>query len=84
MRELLLPAVAGAFLFGASVALAATDTGIVKNVNPKGDAITLDDGKVFVLAEGTEAESLKVGDKVTVTFKMKAGKMLATKVRLVK
>ena len=31
---------------------------------------------MFVLAEGTEAESLKVGEKVTVIFKLKAGKML--------
>ena len=56
----------------------------MKKVDSKGDAITLDDGEVFVLAEGTEAESLKVGDRVTVTFKLKAGKMLATKVRTAK
>jgi hypothetical protein len=46
--------------------------------------LTLSDGKVFVLAEGTEAESLKVGDRVTVTFKLKGGKMLATKVSTAK
>ena len=84
MRSLILSTMAGALLIGPSIALAGTDTGIVKKVDPKGDAITLNDGKVFVLAEGTEAESLKVGDKVTVTFKLKAGKMLATKVQAAK
>jgi Cu/Ag efflux protein CusF len=84
MRNLALSAGAGALLITASAAFGATDTGIIKNVDPKGDAITLDDGKVFVLAEGTEAESLKVGDKVKVTFKMKSGKLLATKVQIAK
>jgi len=82
MQNLVLSAAAGAFLVTGSAAFAATDTGTIKKIDPKGDAITLDDGKVFVLAEGTEAESLKVGEKVTVIFKLKAGKMLATKVQV--
>jgi uncharacterized membrane protein len=82
MRISILSATAVAFLATASVALAATDIGTVKSVNSKGDAITLDDGKVFVLAEGTEAESVKVGSKVMVTFSEKAGKLVATKVEL--
>ena len=84
MRTLVFSATVGVYLIAASAVLAATDTGTIKKVDPKGDAITLDDGKVFVLAEGTEAESLKVGDKVTVTFKLKAGKMLATRVQVAK
>jgi hypothetical protein len=47
-------------------------------------AITLDDGNTFTLAEGTEAESLKVGLKVTVTYTLKAGKMVATKIAATK
>jgi hypothetical protein len=61
-------------------ALAASDTGTIKQIDPKSDAITLDDGKTFTLAEGTEAESLKVGQTITVTYHLKSGKMLATKV----
>lgn len=59
---------------------AASDTGIIKHIDPGTDAITLDDGKTFTLAEGTEAESLKIGQKVTVTYDTKAGKMVATKI----
>ena len=80
MRVSVLSATTVAFLATAPVALAATDIGVVKSVDSKGDAITLDDGKVFVLAEGTEAESVKVGSKVKVTFSVKSGKMVATKV----
>jgi hypothetical protein len=80
MRAFLLPAAAFAFFAMLPIGLAATASGTVKSVNSKGDAITLDDGEVFVLAEGTEAESVKVGTKVKITFSMKSGKMVATKV----
>lgn len=65
-------------------AFAASDTGTITVINPNSDAITLGDGKTFVLAEGTEAESLKIGQKVSVTYDMKAGKMVATKIVIVK
>ncbi len=66
-----------------SAALAAADIGTIKQIAPKSDAITLDDGKKFTLAEGTEAELLKVGQKVEITYTMRAGKMVATKVTVV-
>ena len=69
-----------AVLLTSGAALAATDTGKIKQIDPKSDAITLDDGKTFTLAEGTEAESLKVGQTVTVTYHLKSGKMMATKI----
>ena len=84
MRHLVMLAVTGAFLVSASTAFSATAVGVVKSVDTKGDAITLSDGKVFILAEGTEAESFKVGEKVKVTFQLKAGRMVATKVQIAK
>jgi Cu/Ag efflux protein CusF len=81
MNKLMYSAAFGASLVAASPAFAATDTGVIKSVDLKGDAITLEDGKVFVLAEGTEAESLKAGEKVTVTFRLKGGKVIVTKVQ---
>ena len=80
MKKLFFPAVTLALLAAVSVAQAADDTGTITKVNPKSDAITLDDGKVFTLAEGTEAESLKVGQKVRVTYSVKAGALLAIKI----
>jgi hypothetical protein len=82
MKRLIITAAAVTFVTG--VALAATDTGIIKRIDPKNDAITLDDGKTFTLAEGTEAESLKVGQKVEVTYDLKSGKLVATKILVVK
>ena len=84
MKNLLILPVIGFVLATASAAFGATDIGVIKSINPKGDAIILEDGKTFVLAEGTEAESLKVGEKVKITFKSKAGKMVATKVEIAK
>ena len=82
MKRLMIAAAAVALMSGA--AFAATDSGTIGQVDPHGDAITLNDGKTFTLAEGTEAESLKVGQKVNVTFALQAGKMVATKIVVAK
>lgn len=57
--------------FGAN---AATINGVVRSVDPKHDAITLQDGSVFALAEGSEAENFKPGTKVTITYAKQGGK----------
>ena len=82
MKRLIVAAAALVLMTGA--ALAASDSGSIKHIDPNSDAITLDDGRTFVLAEGTEAESLKIGQKVDVTYEVKAGKMVATKIVVVK
>ena len=78
MKRLIIAAGTIALMTG--TALAATDTGTVKKIDVKNDAITLDDGKTFTLGEGVEAEQLKVGQTVIVTYDVKAGKMIATNV----
>jgi len=82
MKRLIIAGTAVALTTGA--AFAATDTAVIKQIDPKSDAITLDDGKTFTLAEGTEAESLKIGQKVIVTYELKSGKMVATKIAVTK
>jgi Cu/Ag efflux protein CusF len=64
----------------ATSAFAAEATGTIAAVNTKADAITLSDGKVFTLPEGVEAETLKVGERVRVTYSTVHGKMRASKV----
>ena len=69
----------------AFAANAASVSGTITDVNTKADAITLSDGKVFTLPEGIEAESLKVGQTVEVTYSGKDTKRLkASHVRVVK
>ena len=80
-RMIIATAAAVALMTG--VAFAETDTGVIRKIDPKSDAITLKDGNTFTLAEGTEAESLKVGQTVKVTFAVKLGKMVATKIVVV-
>lgn len=75
MKRFALSATAVLLMTGA--AFAASDTGKITAVNPKGDAITLADGKIFTLGEGTEAESLMVGQKVIVTYSLVAGQQIA-------
>jgi hypothetical protein len=70
----------GILAFSTGMAFAASDTGTVAQIDTKNDAVTLNDGKTFVFAEGVEAETLKVGQTVEITYDMKNGKMVATKV----
>ena len=65
----------------AGVAYAKTTTGTIASIDKKGDSITLSDGKTFSLPEGIEAETLKVGEKVTITYSTKAGKLAASSIQ---
>jgi len=62
-------------------AFAQAATGTIASIDKKGDSITLSDGKTFVLPEGIEAETLKVGEKVVVTYSTKAGKLAASSIQ---
>ena len=64
-----------------TAAFAGTITGTIQSVNKSGDAITLSDGKTFTLPEGIEAETLKPGEKVVVTYTTKAGKLAVSSIR---
>ena len=64
-----------------TAAFAKTVTGTIASVDKKGDAITLTDGKTFTLPEGIEAETLKPGEKVVVTYTTKGSKISVTSIR---
>ena len=83
MRKFLLAA-ATVGLIAATNAYAAETTGTVRSVNTKSDSITLSDGKVYVLPEGIEAESIKVGERVKITFSQSKGKNRASAVEKAK
>lgn len=77
--------IAGALLTAATgMANAASISGKITKINPKTDAITLSDGKVFTLPEGVEAESLKVGQTVDVTYSGVGQRLKASKIHVVK
>jgi Cu/Ag efflux protein CusF len=66
---LLLATIAGLGLSG--VAFAATTTaGTIKSIDAKALSVTLDNGSVYVLPAGFKADSLKVGEKVTIVWDM--------------
>jgi len=77
-------AIAAAMIFAvvsSTGAFANAATGTIASIDKKGDSITLSDGKTFVLPEGIEAETLKVGEKVVVTYSTKAGKLAASSIQ---
>jgi PDZ domain-containing secreted protein len=65
----------------ATSAYAKGATGTIASIDKKGDSITLVDGKTFVLPDGIEAETLKVGEKVTITYSTKASKLAASSIK---
>jgi Protein of unknown function (DUF1344) len=68
MRTFLLATTTASALIAATNTYAAEAAGTVRSVNTRSDSITLSDGKVYTLPEGVEAESVKVGEKVKITF----------------
>lgn len=65
-------------------ALAKTLTATIASIDKGGDSITLSDGNKFTLPEGIEAETLKVGEKVTITYSNKGGKFLVSTIHQAK
>ena len=72
--------IAAALLVVALPAFAAEVTGSVKAIEMKTSTVMLDNGSSYVLDKKAkfEAEKLKVGEKVTITFEAKDGKNQAT------
>lgn len=81
MRETAMAAAALLAVVSATGAYAKAATGTIVNVDKKGDAFTLSDGQTIGLPENIEVETLKVGEKVTVTYSTKAGKALASSIQ---
>ena len=60
-----------------------TDTGFIKSINPKAHSIYLADGHTFVLPSKFNFKSIKVGEKVMISYKIVKKSMLATAVKAV-
>ena len=80
------PIIVIALILAASVtgAFAKEMTGTVKAIDKSHDSITLTDGKTFTLPEGIEAETFKLGEKITVVYSSKGGKLSATTIHAAK
>jgi Cu/Ag efflux protein CusF len=86
MKIIQLPTMFAATLLVATAAFSAgmSASGVVKSVDTRNDSITLVDGSAYTLGEGFEAETFKPGQKVTIVFQKKKGKMVASSVKVVK
>lgn len=64
----------------AAFAAAQTKTGDVKSTDAAKHELTLAGGDTFELGSGVKLDKIKAGDKVAVTYEMKDGKMVASKI----
>jgi Cu/Ag efflux protein CusF len=81
MNKILMPAVAGLALVGATFAYAADATGTIKAIDAAAHTVTLDDNKVYAFPANVDVTKIKLGDKVKITFTTDAtGKNNATAV----
>ncbi|MGP2493538.1 DUF1344 domain-containing protein [Mesorhizobium sp. PUT5] len=67
-----------------TVVFAKEMTGTIKAINKNNDSIMLTDGKTLKLPEGIEAETLKAGEKVTIVYSSKAGKLMVSDIHAAK
>ncbi len=77
-KSLMIAAVAASVISSAAFAATATDS--IKTIDQGKHQLTLADGKTFALPSAWKATGFKVGDKVTITYEMKNGKMEASAV----
>ena len=85
MRAYLVPVALAAGLALAPAAFAAqTTTGMIKSIDAKTHTITLDNGTAYTLPTSFKENGLKVGEKVSINWDMKAGKHQATTVTAAK
>jgi Cu/Ag efflux protein CusF len=79
MRKTLIPIAAVALMassFGAFAADSVT-TGVIKSLDATAMTMTLEDGTVFTLPAGFQEGTLKVGEKVTIDWKLANSKHMA-------
>jgi len=80
MRMLTGIAAAAALMGAVSVANAATAQGKITAINASKDSITLNNGSTFTALRSAKLSNLKVGEKVTVAYNMRAGANEAVKI----
>ena len=85
MRSTMIPALLAATLTFGSAALAAPGAveGTIKSIDAKTMAITLADGSSYMLPQGFKLNTLKVGEKVAVTWDLKGKVNEASAVKIV-
>jgi hypothetical protein len=85
-KKISIPTVFAGIVLASSVALAATETktGEIKSTDAAKKELVLSSGDTFELGSKVKIDKLTVGEKVTITYEMKDGKMLASKVHAAK
>ena len=84
-KALIIAASLGTLLVSSSAfAAGMTDTGAIKSFDAKANSITLADGKFFVLPAKFDLKTIKIGEKVLVTYDMKDKLMVASAVTAAK
>ncbi|WP_259674004.1 DUF1344 domain-containing protein [Rhizobium sp. NZLR10] len=61
------------------MALAAQTSGTITAISKKADTITLSDGKKYTLPEGIEDTNLRIGEKVQLTYAIRGGKSVVSR-----
>jgi len=81
-KKFIVPAAIALFCLASSTVFAAalTKTGEIKATDAAKHELVLTSGDTFQLNDKIKVDKLKVGEKVAITYDMKDGKMLATKV----
>ncbi len=79
--RILVSAVAATAILGATAAFAAGTTGVIKSIDLKKDMFTLSNGMTYTAAKGVDLASVKVGEKVAVTYAQQGKAMEATAVK---
>jgi Cu/Ag efflux protein CusF len=83
MRKSLIIAASLSSMLVSSAAFTAslTDNGVIKSIDTKGNSLTLVDGMTFTLPAKFDAKTIKVGEKIAVTYDVVNKKMIASAIK---
>lgn len=85
-QKLAVPVVVLGLAAASTMALAAVETkvGNIKSLDTAKHELVLATGEIFELPKTVQLKTLKVGEKVSIAYETKNGKMMATKVMAAK
>lgn len=85
-RNVYIPLAAASLVLVSSAAYAAalTKTGEIKSIDTAKQQFQLQSGDTFAAGKSVKLQNLKAGEKVSIVYESKDGKMVASKVHAVK
>lgn len=84
MKRILLSLALSSLVLGPALAATLSMSGVIKSIDAAKNDVVLQGGQTFVLPAKFDAKTIKVGEKVKITYEKQGGNMVASKIEAAK